>query len=64
MDSDIQAESGNAEGTTSGLRDYLSNGFKLRGTHGSSNTDGSTYVYAAFAASPFVTSNGAPTNAR
>jgi hypothetical protein len=34
--------------------DFLSNGFKLRGTAGSdSNSSGATYIYAAFAESPF-----------
>ena len=43
--------------------DFLSNGFKCRSSYGdlNSNTD---YIYFAFAESPFVNSNGIPTNAR
>ena len=33
--------------------DFLSNGFKLRGTDSSQNTDGSTYIYMAWAEMPF-----------
>jgi hypothetical protein len=33
--------------------DFLSNGFKLRNTSADWNNSGSTYVYAAFAESPF-----------
>ena len=35
--------------------DFLSNGFKLRDT--TSNTSGGTYIFAAFAESPFQTAN-------
>ena len=35
------------------LIDYLSNGFKCRFTYSTSNNSGQTYVYAAFAESPF-----------
>ena len=42
--------------------DFLSNGFKNRGT--GQNDDGDTFIYVAFAESPFVTSNGGPNNAR
>ena len=44
--------------------DMLSNGFKLRESGGGYNADGGTYLYMAFAESPFVTSNGTPNNAR
>ena len=43
--------------------DFLSNGFKLRNTHDTSNSS-STYIYMAFAESPFVSSTGTPTTAR
>jgi hypothetical protein len=33
--------------------DFLSNGFKLRGTNGGVNGNGTTYIYAAFAEFPF-----------
>ena len=45
-----------AESTTSSSKiDFLSNGFKCRGTGSSINTSGLTYVYIAFAEHPFVT---------
>ena len=54
-----------AEGTTSTLNiDFLSNGFKLRGNHVSTNQSGKTFIYMAFAENPFVTSTGIPTTAR
>lgn len=37
--------------------DFLSNGFKLRGVRGDINSNGSTYVFAAFAESPFKYAN-------
>jgi hypothetical protein len=40
--------------------DFLSNGFKIRGSAGSdTNTNGATYIYAAFAESPFAANNRA-----
>ena len=44
--------------------DFLSNGFKCRGTDTGTNGNGDTYVYMAFAESPFVSSKGVPTTAR
>jgi len=44
--------------------DIVSNGIKIIDSDGAINTSGSTYVYAAFAESPFVNSNGVPNNAR
>ena len=43
--------------------DFLSNGFKLRNTHDTSNSS-SDYIYMAFAEHPFVSSTGVPTPAR
>jgi len=37
--------------------DFLSNGFKCRGTGGDFNGSGEIYVYMAFAESPFTTAN-------
>ena len=34
-------------------KDFLSNGFKVRGTDAGSNASGGTYIYAAFAENPF-----------
>ena len=54
--------------TTEGTLDYidnLSNGFKLRQANYGLNGPSETYIYLAFAESPFVNSAGAvPTNAR
>ena len=44
--------------------DIVSNGFKPRVTAGTLNTSGQTYIYMAFAESPFVTSTGIPATAR
>jgi len=53
------------QGTSSLLSyDFLSNGFKLRGNHVSTNQSGKTFIYMAFAENPFVTSTGIPTTAR
>lgn len=37
--------------------DFLSNGFKIRSTDTDSNESGGTYIYAAFAETPFAYSN-------
>jgi hypothetical protein len=43
-----------AEYTSSGYdKDLLSNGFKIRGTNGGQNASACTYIYMAFAESPF-----------
>ena len=39
------------------LIDFLSNGFKVRGTNGDVNTNGQTYIFLAFAESPFKHTN-------
>ena len=44
--------------------DFLSNGIKIHDTGDSHNGDGFTYIYIAFAESPFVSSEGVPTTAR
>ena len=44
--------------------DFLSNGFKLRATHATTNQSGATYIYMAFAENPFVSSKGLPCTAR
>jgi hypothetical protein len=59
----LQANLSNAEATDDDL-DILSNGFKLRGSGNDLNGSGETYIYMAFAESPFTNSNGVPNNAR
>ena len=44
--------------------DFVSTGVKLRGNASSANGSGLTYIYMAFAESPFVNSSGVPNNAR
>jgi len=54
------AENGGSTPTTSTYEDFLSNGIKLRNNASSSgynNTNGVTYIYAAFAESPFQFAN-------
>jgi hypothetical protein len=50
----LYASAANAESydTSVGI-DSLSNGFKIRGTDGNVNSNGATYIYMAFAESPF-----------
>jgi len=60
----INADASGAEFTTSNTLDFISNGFKLRSSEATTNASGGTYIYMAFAESPFVNSNGVPTNAR
>ena len=50
------AEIADTGGDSKGILDFLSNGFKLR-DDGGINTDGDTYVFAAFASTPFKTAN-------
>ena len=44
--------------------DFLSNGFKLRGTSGNINVSGYNYIYMAFAEQPLVGTNNIPCTAR
>ena len=44
--------------------DFVSNGFKMRGTSTNQNGSGATYIYMAFAENPFVSSTQIPTTAR
>ena len=56
IDKTIYTDTSAAEGSYSG-GDILSNGFKVRYTGGMLNTDGGTYLYMAFAESPFKYAN-------
>ena len=49
-------ESNAEDDLTSYSKDILSNGFKLRGTHGGANYSGQYFYYLAFAESPFKNS--------
>ena len=60
---EIYANLNYAEDTADRL-DILSNGFKMRTTGGNLNGSGETFIYMAFAESPFVGSNFVPNNAR
>ena len=57
------ADQSNAEGSVNFI-DFLSNGFKYRIADNTTNGNGNSYIYIAFAESPFVNSNGIPNNAR
>jgi len=60
----LAADLDNDDSGNSDTMDFLSNGFKVRRTGNFINVDGSTYIYMAFAESPFVSSEGVPTTAR
>ena len=53
----------NAEATEDYV-DFVSNGFKFRTGDANGNTNGTSYIYMAFAENPFVTSTGVPATAR
>ena len=59
----LNDSSSEVDNTSRGI-DMNANGFKVRNTLGDTNADGGTYIYAAFASSPFVSSAGVPTTAR
>jgi len=60
----INTDVNSVESTSGSDRlDFLSNGFKMRATSGNVNA-ADTYIYMAFAESPFVSSKGVPTTAR
>ena len=62
-DAVLQAHVATAEVTAADI-DILSNGWKFRTTDNAVNDSGATYIYMAFAESPFVSSEGVPTTAR
>ena len=65
VDDYIKANANAAEDTGSSdiQMDFLSNGFKIRGNNDEINGS-ETFIYMAFAESPFVNSKSVPTNAR
>ncbi len=60
---ELYASENQTEDTNARL-DLLSNGVKMRTDGGGYNTGSETYIYMAFAESPFVTSTGVPACAR
>jgi hypothetical protein len=64
-DTRLEAQDNFADSTgTTKVFDFLSNGFKCRGSDTDINADDGTYIYMAFAEHPFVSSKGVPTTAR
>ena len=58
MSKTLYANQSDAEyNSTSYNRDFTSNGFKIRNTNAGDNTSGETYIYIAFAETPFKYSN-------
>ena len=65
MNDDLYANSTAAEVTDANKCDFLSNGFKLRGsTYPANSGGGNEFAYFAWAENPFTTSTGIPTTAR
>jgi hypothetical protein len=65
MDDNLYLNRTDAEATNANRCDFLSNGFKLRGSTYPANAGGTnTFAYFAWAENPFVTSTGIPTTAR
>jgi hypothetical protein len=57
VDNYLIANTSDADATFSPSQiDFISNGFKLRGTAAGLNANGGTYIFAAFASSPFKNS--------
>lgn len=65
MNDNLFANANTAETTDQNKCDFLSNGFKLRGSTYPANAGGTnTFSYFAWAENPFVTSGGVPATAR
>ena len=65
MNIQLFPNSASSEATSSSYDlDFLSNGFKLKSSHGGYNTNDDTYIFMAFAEHPFVSSEGVPVTAR
>ena len=64
LDLTLFVEDNAAEGGTWSIKDFLSNGVKIRGSNYAMNYSGDTYIYMAFAEHPFVSSKGVPVTAR
>ena len=60
----FEANTSNAEATSSNYNvDFKATGFKIKTTNGAFNTNGSEYIFMAFAAEPLVGSNNVPSTA-
>jgi hypothetical protein len=59
VDRIIEAQSSSSESSGSPFADidFLSNGFKIRGTSSAINTSSQNYIYMAFAENPFKYAN-------
>jgi len=65
VDDFVQPNNSEQEATgNSNALDFLSNGFKLRGSVAGTNGSGNTYIYAAFAETPSFNLFGGQSNAR
>ena len=53
VDAALKANTSDAESSSLSSVDFLSNGFKIRNNGSFTNTNGNTYIYLAFAESPF-----------
>jgi len=60
----MTANASSSEPSGTDYVDILSNGLKMRRNGNDINGSGASYIYMAFAESPFVTSTGIPTTAR
>ena len=64
MDNTLHGDENTAENTFDQDIDFLSNGFKLRGSGVGMNPSSHDAIYFAFAEHPFVSSKGVPVTAR
>ena len=64
MDNTLHADEANAENTFDQDIDFVSNGFKIRGSGVGMNPNSHDAFYMAFAEHPFVSSKGVPVTAR
>ena len=60
----LEGNTSDAESSYYAEYDFVSNGIKIKQNGNNYNTSGASYIYIAFAESPFVNSNGIPNNAR
>ncbi len=63
VDITLLAEDAGGDGSPWSIKDFVSNGVKIRGSNYAMNQDGDKYIYVAFAEHPFVSSEGVPCTA-